>query len=303
MSVRIGVSPIAWINDDMPRLGAGTPLSRVLGEAREAGFSGIELGGTFPRQAAGLRALLAPHGLDVAGAWFGGRLLVDDVAAEVARAQAHLALLKAMDCRVFIYAETSNAIHGDADAPLSGAPRLPKPSWGPFGDRLTRFAQVVAGEGLRLAYHPHLGTVVEGPADIAAFLDHTDGAVGLTLDTGHAALAGVDAVGLIRRHSARIAHVHCKDVRRPVFDALSARGGSFLDGVVAGMFTAPGDGELDWDGVMAALADIAYQGWLVVEAEQDPALAEPKAYAALGLATLQASAKAAGLTVEGRVMA
>jgi inosose dehydratase len=300
MSVRLGVSPIAWINDDLPRLGAGTPLSRVLGEARETGFSGVELGGTFPRRAAELGAVLASHDLDLAGGWFGGRLLVDDVVAEVARAQAHLALLKAMDCRVFIYAETSNAIHGDADAPLSGAPRLSKQAWIDFGERLTGFAQAIAGEGLRMAYHPHLGTVVEGPADIEAFLRHTGEVVGMTLDTGHAALAGVDAVRLIRSHPRRIAHVHCKDVRRPVFDRVRARGGSFLDGVVAGMFTVPGDGELDWDAAMAALADIAYQGWLVVEAEQDPAVADPKAYSALGLATLRASARAAGLAVEGR---
>jgi len=293
--VRFGVSPIAWINDDMPELGGDTPVERVLADARDLGFAGIELGGKFPRDPAALKPLLAGYGLDLVGGWFSGNLLAHDVEAEIAAAADHLALLKAMGSRVFIHAETSNAIHGDRGTPLSRTPRLDPADWTAFGRRLTAFAEHVAGHGLRFAYHHHLGTVVERPQDLDAFLRATGEAVGLTLDAGHAALGGIDPAAVIRAHPERIAHVHCKDVRPQVFASVRAADASFLDGVLAGMFTAPGDGALDFAELMRALAEIGYAGWIVVEAEQDPALADPRRYAKLGLATLERAAAAAGL--------
>jgi inosose dehydratase len=295
MSIRFGVSPIAWVNDDMPELGGDTPLEKILEDAREIGFQGVELGGKFPREPAALRPLLASYGLDLVGGWFSGNLLVHDVEAEIAAARDHLALLKAMGSTVFVHAETSNAIHGQKAVPLRATPRLDPDGWRRFGARLSEFADFVAGEGLRFAYHHHLGTVVERPADLEAFLAATGEAVGLTLDTGHAALGGLDPVAVIRAHPRRIAHVHCKDVRAQVFAGVQARGQSFLDGVLAGMFTVPGDGGLDYGAVMWALADIGYCGWIVVEAEQDPALADPRRYGELGLRTLMREAAAAGL--------
>jgi len=297
MSIRFGVSPIAWVNDDMPELGGDTPLETILADARDIGFSGVELGGKFPRRAAVLRPLLAGYGLDLVGGWYSGQLLVRDVEAEIAAAQDHIALLKAMGSTVFVHAETSNAIHGRRDAPLTATPRLDAAGWALLGERLTGFADHVAGQGLAFAYHHHLGTVVERPEDLDAFLEATGEVVGLTLDTGHAALGGLDPAAVIRAHPRRIAHVHCKDVRRPVFEAVRARGGSFLDGVLAGMFTVPGDGGLDYGEVMRALAEIGYAGWIVVEAEQDPAVADPRAYGELGLRTLRREAAAAGLTL------
>ena len=160
---------------------------------------------------------------------------------------------------------------------------------------MTGFAEYVQGQGLKFAYHHHLGTVVERPDDLDAFLKATGAAVGLTLDTGHAALGGVDPMATIRAHPGRIAHVHCKDVRTSVFNGVKAAGSSFLDGVLAGMFTVPGDGALDYGAVMRALADIGYAGWIIIEAEQDPAIYDPRKYAELGLATLEREAAAAGL--------
>ena len=128
------------------------------------------------------------------------------------------------------------------------------------------------------------------------FLSVTGSSVGLTVDTGHAALGGIDSVELIRSYPLRVAHVHCKDVRQEVFDRIAATGKSFLDGVLAGMFTVPGDGRLDYAAVMGALAEIDYSGWVVVEAEQDPAIAEPRRYAELGLQTLREQAAQAGLS-------
>lgn len=295
MSIRFGVSPIAWANDDMPELGGDTPLESILADIRDIGFEGVELGGKFPRSAARLKPLLDGYGLDLVGGWFSGGLLAHDAMAEIAEAQDHMTLLKAMDCKVFIHAETSNAIHGARGVPMTKTPMLDDAGWKVFGERLSRLADYVEGEGLRFAYHHHLGTVVERPGDLAAFLKHTGSNVGLTLDTGHAALGGIDPVDVIRAHPDRIAHVHCKDVRRDTFDRVRGAGASFLDGVLAGMFTVPGDGGLDYGAVMRALADIRYSGWIIVEAEQDPALADPRTYGELGLRTLQREAAAAGL--------
>jgi inosose dehydratase len=295
LSVRFGVSPIAWVNDDMPELGGDTPLETILADARDIGFDGVELGGKFPRDAAVLKPLLAGYGLDLIGGWYSGELLIRDVEAEIAAAQDHVALLKAMGSTVFVHAETSNAIHGQRATPLSHTPRLDDAGWKTFGARMTGFADYIAGQGLKFAYHHHLGTVVERTDDLDAFLAVTGESVGLTLDTGHAALGGVDPVAAIRAHPQRIAHVHCKDIRPEVFAGVQARGASFLDGVLAGMFTVPGDGGLDYAAVMRALADISYSGWIVVEAEQDPALADPRKYGELGLRTLEREAAAAGL--------
>jgi inosose dehydratase len=295
VSIRFGVSPIAWANDDMPELGGATPLASILADIQAVGFVGVELGGKFPRDAAALKPMLAGYGLELVGGWYGAALLERDVAAEIAAAQDHLALLKAMGSTVWVHAETSNAIHGERAVPIGRTPRLDPDGWRRFGARVSEFAEYIAGEGLAFAYHHHLGTVVERADDLAAFLAATGEPVGLTLDTGHAALGGIDAQAVIRAHPRRIAHVHCKDVRRPVYEQVRAAGRSFLDGVLAGMFTVPGDGDLDFAAVLRALADIGYAGWIVVEAEQDPARADPRIYAALGLATLQREAAAAGL--------
>jgi inosose dehydratase len=295
MSIRFGVSPIAWINDDLPALGGDTPLESVLEEARDVGFSGIELGGKFPRDPNVLQALLSRHQLALVGGWYSANLLTRSAAAEIQALQSHLGLLKAMGCGVFIIAETSNAIHGDQGSALSATPRLSADAWDEFGRKLTDVGDYLAQAGLRLAYHHHLGTVVESQQDLDRFLDSTGRTVGLTVDTGHAALGGIDALALIRDHPLRVAHVHCKDVRSHVFNRVKSESKSFLSGVISGMFTVPGDGDLDFAGVMQGLAKIGYAGWVIVEAEQDPAVAAPKPYAALGLKTLRREAAAAKL--------
>ena len=295
MSIRFGVSPIAWANDDMPELGGDTPLESILRDIHELGFEGVELGGKFPRDAAVLKPLLDSYRLDLIGGWYSGSLLVRDASAEIAALQPHLALLKAMGSDVFVFAETSNAIHGDRAQALNRTPSLGAGDWPRFGERMTAVADYVKGEGLKFAYHHHLGTVVESLHDLDAFLQNTGESVGLTLDTGHAALGGIDPLLVIRKFPGRVAHVHCKDVRWDTFDKVKAGGSSFLDGVLAGMFTVPGDGGLDYAAVMHALAVMDYSGWIVIEAEQDPSLADPRTYAKLGLGTLKAEAARAGL--------
>ena len=295
MSIRFGVSPIAWANDDMPELGGDTPLEDILRDIQEVGFEGVELGGKFPRDPATLKALLARYKLDLIGGWYSGSLLAQDAEAEIAALQPHLELLKAMGSTVFVFAETSNAVHGNRGVALSDTPRLPAADWAEFGRRLTQVADYVQSHGIKFAYHHHLGTVVERGEDLDAFIAHTGPSVGLTVDTGHAALGGIDALKVIREHPGRVAHVHCKDVRGATFDKVVQDRASFLDGVLAGMFTVPGDGGLDYAQVMAELKRIGYSGWIVIEAEQDPALADPRTYAELGLRTLRNEAAKAGL--------
>jgi inosose dehydratase len=295
MSIRFGVSPIAWANDDMPELGGDTPLEDILRDIQELGFEGVELGGKFPRDAASLKPLLARYQLDLIGGWYSGALLEREADAEIAALQEHLALLKAMGSNVFVFAETSNAVHGHRGTPMTGTPQLAAADWKRFGARMSAVADYIHGQGLKFAYHHHLGTVVERAEDLAQFLQHTNRHVGLTLDTGHAALGGVDSLQVIREHPERVVHVHCKDVRWHTFRQARAGGASFLDGVLEGMFTVPGDGGLDYAQVMAALAAISYSGWIVIEAEQDPARADPRSYAALGLAHLRREAAQAGL--------
>src|SRR5688572_22883618 len=224
MTIRFGVSPIAWANDDMPELGGDTPLADILADIRDVGFVGVELGGKFPRDAATLAPLLKGYGLDLIGGWYSGSLLRQDATAEIAALQPHLRLLKAMGSTVFVFAETSNAVHGDKAVPMTGTPRLAAGDWAEFGRRLTEVADYIQSSGLRFAYHHHLGTVVETADDLKHFLAHTGPSVGLTLDTGHAALGGIDPVQVIREQPARIAHVHCKDIRRDVHTEARGKG-------------------------------------------------------------------------------
>ena len=295
MSIRFGVSPIAWINDDLPALGGDTPLETVLAEARDVGFAGIELGGKFPRDPKTLQALLSRYRLALVGGWYSANLLTRSAATEIEALQSHLGLLKAMGCSVFILAETSNAIHCDQGSPISATPRLADSAWDEFGIKLTEVADYLAQAGLRMAYHHHLGTVVESQRDLDRFLKSTGPSVGLTVDTGHAALGGIDTLALIHDHPARVTHVHCKDIRSRVFGRIKSESKSFLSGVIEGMFTVPGDGDLEFAPVMQALAKIGYVGWIIVEAEQDPAVANPRVHAALGLKSLRREASAAKL--------
>lgn len=293
MSVRLGTNPIAWSNDDLRALGGATPLETCLTEARHAGFTGIELGHKFPREAGPLKAILNQHDIALVSGWYSSELLVRDAAAELQAIRPHLDLLKAMGCSVLIFAETSNAIHGDQSKPLSARPKLAPGDWAEFGKRVTQVADAVAAEGLTLVYHHHMGTVVESEADIDAFMAATGRSVGLLLDAGHATFAGADPVALAKRYRTRIHHVHCKDVRRAVMESVKARDTSFLDAVVEGVFTVPGDGCVDFAAVLKELP--GYAGWLVVEAEQDPDKANPLTYAKLGHANLKRFAEGAGL--------
>jgi inosose dehydratase len=294
MSVRLGISPIGWSNDDLPELGGDIPLDTCLAEASEAGFEGIELGHKFPRDPALLQSLLGDHELHLVSGWYSGRLLERSVAEELVAIEPHRAVLAAMGSAVLVYAETSGGIAGDRTRPLSRRPSLPNGHWRDFGIHLTELADRLAERGIRLAYHHHMGTVVETAAEIDRLMASTGGSVGLLLDTGHLAFAGADPVDIAWRHGLRISHVHCKDVRPDVLARARAADQSFLDSVIDGVFTVPGDGAIDFVAVLGALKVANYRGRLVVEAEQDPAKAPPLVYARRGFAYLSAALRDMG---------
>jgi inosose dehydratase len=283
--VRLGANPIIWSNDDLRELGADITLETCLEQARAVGFEGMELGHKFPRDPKMLAAVLGRHGLKCISGWYSAELLEWGAREELRRLRPHLELLQAMGSAVLVFAEVSHAVHGDLGRPLSERPVLTARDWRRLGQELTEVAAATAAAGVRLAYHHHMGTVVQSEADIDALMAATGPEVGLLLDTGHAAFAAADPAALAQRYAARIVHVHAKDVRTAV--AYEARAGnwSFLRAVLAGVFTVPGDGAVAFEPVFAALRD--YSGWVVLEAEQDPRRADPLAYATLGYRNLE----------------
>ena len=299
MAIRLGTNPIAWSNDDLHELGGATPLETCLAEARQAGFTGIELGHKFPREPAALAEVLKPHGLALVSGWHSSALLQRSPREEIAAIAGHAALLSALGCDVLILAETSNAIHGRRDAPLAASPTLTPAEMTALARAVTEVGKHLSDLGLRLAYHHHLGTVVETRAEVDAFMDAAGDEAGLLLDSGHAFAAGIEPAELAETYAGRVVHMHGKDVRAEVLARVRAEGMSFLDGVVAGMFTVPGDGCIDFGSVLSRLQGAGYDGWLVVEAEQDPEQANPLEYARQGHDYLLGTARHAGMTIAG----
>jgi inosose dehydratase len=283
MSVRIGVSPNGWTPDDLPGFGEDIPLEVFLREASECGYEGVELGRKFPRTATSLRPLLAGYDLQLVSGWYGARLLERSAAEEIGAMAPHLELLASLGAEVMVFAEVTDCTYTNRRAPLSSRPRLMDEDWKRLGERMTEVATYAETQGLQIAYHHHVGTVVERADDIHRLMAHTGPSVRLLVDTGHLYHAGVDPLSIVRRYADRVAHVHCKDVRVDVLAANQRRDGSFLDGVIEGVFTVPGDGCIDFAAVWALLREAGYSGWLVVEAEQDPARAHPLTYATKGL--------------------
>ena len=282
MNVSIGVNPIMWSNDDMQNVGADISFQTCLAEASAAGFAGVELGHKFPRDPNVLRPQLEKHSLSLVSGWYSGRLLQRSSDEEIVAMQEHVKLLKAMGSEVLIFAEVSGCIHSEIDSRLSQRPRIPADQWSTFCRRLDEVAKSCAADGLKLCFHHHMGTVVQSRDDIDIMMQSTCSDMHLLLDSGHAYFAGANPVDLAKQYADRIGHVHCKDIRENVLQRMQNRDSSFLQAVLAGVFTVPGDGCIDYDGIFDALRELDYSGWVVVEAEQDPSVAPPNYYSKLG---------------------
>jgi len=298
--IRFGANPIAWSNDDDRTLGGHLSLEHCLKQAGDIGFDGIENGHKFPSQPEPLRAALDPNGLSFVSAWYSLELLERSVADEKKAIQPHLDLLKAMGCAVCVVCETSNSVHG-TDTPISRRPILATADWPVFGEKVTRIAEFTAAQGIELVYHHHVGTIVQTPAEIDLLMANLGAAAKLCFDTGHCYFGGngADPAATLKRHIDRVGHFHAKNVRRPIMDQVTSQDLTFLDGVRRGVFTVPGDpdGAIHFPDSLALLAQANYQGWLVIEAEQDPDIYDPLTYQTLGLTRLKQMAADAGLAV------
>ena len=292
-----GTNPIAWSNDDDRTIGGHISLDQCLREASEIGFDGIEKGHKMPDDAAGMKAALDPHGLKFVSGWYSLNLLARDVAAEKRAIQPHLDLLKGMGARVCIACETSNTVHGNDAIALADRPVLPQKDWKAFGASVEAVAVHCAAQGIDLVYHHHMGTIVQTGEEIDVLMAATGPATKFLLDTGHAFFGGADPTALARRYMHRVRHIHAKNVRPAVMREVEAERLSFLEGVRRGVFTVPGDSEggVDFPPVLRIAAEHGYEGWLVIEAEQDPLVRDPVKYQGMGLKALKEMAKVVGL--------
>jgi inosose dehydratase len=286
-AIRIGINPISWSNDDLPALGGETPLSTALSEGKEIGYEGFELNGKFPKDAEGVADVLKPYDLALVSGWYSSRLASRSVAEEIEAIAGHVELLKHNGANVLVYGEVADSIQGQRIR-LVERPRFHSDSaWQEYADKLTELARFTLSQGVRLAYHHHMGAYVESPEDIDQLMARTGSEVGLLFDSGHCYMGGGDPLQVLRKHIGRVCHVHFKDVRKPVVHLARNNLWSFPDCIVNGTFTVPGDGDIDFAALLDVLIEAGYQGWLVVEAEQDPAVAPSYVYAKKGYETLR----------------
>ena len=288
--VRIGINPLTWTNDDLPALGEENSLEKCLTEAKQSGYEGVELGRKFPRDAAVLGPILKNYQLNLVSGWYSARLLERSVDEEMKAMRAHADLLSRLNSKVMVFCEVSRCVHGDRKVPLSKRPRLAEKEWQPFLEKLDKTAALMKSQGLTMAYHHHMGTVIQSEDEVDRMMEGTKH-VGLLLDTGHLTFAGGDPMRALKRHAKRIVHVHCKDIRKDKLAQALKKDLSFLDAVVGDAFAVPGDGSIQFEPLLQELAKNRYSGWLVVEADQDPAKAHPLTHARIGHDCLRPLAK------------
>ncbi|WP_274626844.1 myo-inosose-2 dehydratase [Arvimicrobium flavum] len=298
MKAKLGMSPIAWWNDDLLELSDDVSLEECLRQSRSAGFTGMEMGRRFPNDPKVMLPILKEADVTLCGGWFSGTLVNEDLEENMDRIRPMIELFKAVSAPCIVYGEVGRSIQGDRSKPLATKPRLMDDEMRAYGRKLTEFGEWCADRGMPLAYHHHMAAVVETEPELDAFMRNSGPGIPLLLDAGHLAFAGGDPLRAIDKHHARINHVHVKDVRMEVIDKLDRSRQSFLDAVALGAFTVPGDGSLDFGAIVQRLADHGYQGWFVVEAEQDPKKSPPLKMAQIGHKELMRVMTNAGYTVE-----
>jgi inosose dehydratase len=298
MKAKLGMSPIAWWNDDLVELSDDVSLEECLRQSRSAGFTGMEKGRRFPDEPKVMLPILKAADVTLCGGWFSGTLVDEDIAANKDRILPMIELFKAVNAPCIVYGEVGRSIQGKREVPLAQKPKLSADEMKAYAKKVTAFGEWCAEQGMPLSYHHHMAAVVETEPELDAFMAASGPGIPLLLDAGHLAFAGGDVLRAIDNHHARITHVHVKDIRRPVVDGLDRSKQSFLDAVALGAFTVPGDGSLDFGAIVQRFADHGYEGWFVVEAEQDPKKNPPLRMAQVGHKELMRVMTAAGYTVE-----
>ena len=297
MSIKLGVSPIAWSNDDMPELGGETTLEQCLNEASRAGFTGVEAGGKFPKNSDELIPKLEKEKLELCSGWYGANLLINTPKEEFSKMQGQLKLFKACKSPCMVFAEITNSIQGDQNTPLSKRPILSKDDWDKLITRINEISKMMEDANMPLAYHHHMGTVIESESDTRRLMESTIDKVKLLIDTGHMLFAQGNSINLVNDFSEKLIHVHCKDIRKDVLIKSLKNDSTFRKAFLDGAFTVPGDGCIDYKPFLKSLKDKDYSGWLVVEAEQDPIKANPFVYAKIGYNYLSKTSKECGFEI------
>lgn len=298
MGVKVGISPICWQNDDLPDLTAAYTMEQALKEAREIGYTGVERGQRMPKETDALRAYLDQYDIALCGGWCSGASLINEFAAEQDATRQQVEQFTALKAPCIVYAECSNTVQGQQETPVSKRVKLSRDEIAGYGARIGELAKWMAGQGMPMAYHHHMGTIIEDEDDVNWLMEATPDEVGLCFDTGHLLFGGGDVMAVLDRWAHRIRHVHFKDIRPDVVEDVRANDRSFLDAVIAGAFTVPGDGCIDFGAVAKKLAQMDYEGWIVVEAEQDPAKAPPYEYSQMGYRHIQDVCAAANLEID-----
>lgn len=301
MSVKIGISLIAWQNDDLPDLTAAFTTEGAMEDAGRIGYAGVERGRRMPADTEGLRAYLDRYGVSLCGGWYSGNLMVASLDEEKDAIRQQVEQFADLGAPCVVYAECSNTIQGNISTPVSQRPKLSRDEVLAYAAKLSELAKWAQDKGMTLSYHHHMGSMIEDAEDIDWLMEGSDPALTLLYDTGHLHFAGADPMAVLDKWGHRVHHVHYKDVRQPIIDRIRAENGSFLDAVAAGGFTVPGDPEgcIDFQAITNKLKAMDYSGWIVVEAEQDPAKAPPFDYSKIGYDHILSCCKSAGLTVEG----
>jgi inosose dehydratase len=298
MKAKLGMSPIAWWNDDLAELSDDVSLEECLRQSRSAGFTGMEKGRRFPEDPNEMLPILKKADVTLCGGWFSGTLVDDSLESNQHRIQPMIELFKAVNAPCIVYGEVGRSIQGDRSKPLATKPKLSHDEMKAYARRMTEFGEWCAEQGMPLSYHHHMAAVIETEAELDSFMSHSGAGIPLLFDAGHMAFAGGDVMRVIDKHHARISHVHVKDVRMDVINKLDRSKQSFLDAVALGAFTVPGDGSLDFAAIVKKFADYGYEGWFVVEAEQDPKKNPPLKMAQVGHKELMRVMTAAGYEVE-----
>ncbi len=297
MSIKLGVAPIAWSNDDMPELGGETTLEQCLSEASKAGFTGVESGGKFPKNSKELIPKLEKENLQLCSGWYGATLLKNTPKEEFKLMREQMDLFKDCKSPCMVFAEVTNSVQGDPKTPLSKKPKLSEDEWKLLISRINEISKMMLDENMPLAYHHHMGTVIETEEETRRLIESTSDSVKLLIDTGHMLFAGGNSIKLTEDFMERIIHVHCKDIRKNILEKSLKNDSTFRQAFLDGAFTVPGDGCIDYKPFLTVLKKRNYEGWLVVEAEQDPAKANPFEYAKIGYNYLSKTAKECGFNI------
>ena len=278
--VKLGIAPIAWTNDDMPDLGAENTFEQCISEMALAGFTGCEVGNKYPKDTKVLKKALDLRGMQICNAWFSTFLTTKPYEETEKDFIEHITILKEMGAKVVGVSEQGHSIQGTDLSIFDDKYVMNDEEWDMLCTGLNKLGKVAKDMGITLTFHHHMGTVVQTEAEIDRLMENTDPELfNLLFDSGHLAYCGEDYMSVLKKYINRIKHVHLKDIRPDVIADVKAKKESFLQGVRKGTFTVPGDGVIDFAPIFEVLSENNYEGYVLVEAEQDPAIANPFEYA------------------------